>query len=113
MTDTTSCPKCGARLPTSAPAGICPTCLLQAGLASDPKPTASTTGLTPPALQDLAKCSPQLEILALIGHGGIGAVYKARQRGLDRLVALKILPPEIGHDPAFAERFTREAQALG
>ena len=42
----------------------------------------------------------------------MGAVYKARQPGLDRLVAIKILPPEVGRDPAFAERFTREARAL-
>src|SRR5712692_9194174 len=42
----------------------------------------------------------------------MGAVYKARQPGLDRLVALKILPPDAGRDPAFAERFTREARAL-
>ena len=42
----------------------------------------------------------------------MGAVYKARQRELDRVVALKILPPGIGQDPAFAERFTREAKAL-
>jgi serine/threonine protein kinase len=39
-------------------------------------------------------------------------VYLARQKSLERVVALKILPPEIGRDPAFAERFTREAQAL-
>jgi serine/threonine protein kinase len=43
----------------------------------------------------------------------MGAVYKARQRGLDRIVALKILPPEVGRDPTFAERFGREARALG
>ena len=42
----------------------------------------------------------------------MGAVYKARQKQLDRIVALKILPPGIGDDPAFAERFAREAKAL-
>jgi serine/threonine protein kinase len=51
-----------------------------------------------------------LEILELLGQGGMGAVYKARQPKLDRFVALKILPP--GRDAAFAERFTREARAL-
>jgi len=60
----------------------------------------------------LAQRFPQLEILELIGAGGMGAVYKARQRALDRVVAVKILPPEVGADPAFAERFAREAQAL-
>ena len=66
----------------------------------------------PPTPADLALHFPQLEILELIGQGGMGAVYLARQKTLDRLVALKILPPEVGQDPAFAERFMREAQAL-
>ena len=42
----------------------------------------------------------------------MGVVYKARQPKLNRLVALKILAPEKGADPKFAERFLREAQAL-
>jgi len=55
---------------------------------------------------------PQLEIIELLGQGGMGAVYKAKQPTLDRLVAVKILPTEIAADPTFAERFTREARAL-
>jgi predicted Ser/Thr protein kinase len=66
----------------------------------------------PPPVEFMAGLFPQLEILELIGKGGMGAVYKARQPGLDRLVALKILPPRTGSDPGFAERFTREARAL-
>jgi len=66
----------------------------------------------PPSVEAIARLFPQLEILGLIGRGGMGAVYKARQPGLDRLVALKVLPPRSGSDPGFAERFTREARAL-
>jgi predicted Ser/Thr protein kinase len=67
---------------------------------------------TLPQLDALAVLFPQLEILGLLGRGGMGVVYQARQRGLDRLVALKILPPQISGEPAFAERFAREARSL-
>ena len=66
----------------------------------------------PPTVGRLAELFPSLEIIGLIGAGGMGAVYKARQSGLDRLVALKILPEEFGHDVKFALRFTREARTL-
>jgi len=73
----------------------------------------SRSGLfVPPEPEELASQFPQLEIIELLGQGGMGAVYKARQKQLGRLVALKILPPETGHDPAFAERFNREARSL-
>ena len=57
------------------------------------------------------KLFPQLEILSLLGAGGMGAVYKARQPALDRLVALKIVPSGEDKD-RFSERFNREARAL-
>jgi hypothetical protein len=66
-----------------------------------------------PAPEDLAGLLPRYEVLRLIGRGGMGAVYEARQIDLGRRVALKILPPELGADEAFAERFRREARALG
>jgi serine/threonine protein kinase len=66
----------------------------------------------PPTPAELGRHFPQLEFLALLGQGGMGAVYKARQTKLDRLVAVKILSPQVAGDPAFAARFAREAQAL-
>ncbi len=66
----------------------------------------------PPEPEVLAKDFPQLEILDLLGQGGMGAVYKGRQSELDRMVAVKILPLDVGEDSNFAERFAREARAL-
>lgn len=72
----------------------------------------SAASFNPPTIDELAPHFPQLEMLAFVGRGGMGAVYKARQKELDRLVALKILPPGFGEDPAFADRFVQEAKAM-
>jgi ankyrin repeat protein/predicted Ser/Thr protein kinase len=65
-----------------------------------------------PQPEELAGDFPQLEILELLGQGGMGVVYKARQISLDRLVALKLLNIPDSAGPDFAERFSREARAL-
>ncbi len=102
------CVSCGSECPSDAPHGLCPACLLRQGLQTNPARASFHT----PSPEELSALFPELEILELIGRGGMGVVYKVRQRELDRMVALKILPALAGGDPAFAERFTREARAL-
>jgi predicted Ser/Thr protein kinase len=106
------CPQCGAPLPSGVLAGLCPACLFKQGAAADTAVPPETAAFQPPAVEEVAKLFPQLEIIAFIGKGGMGAVYKARQPGLDRIVALKILPPQTAAGPGFIERFNREARAL-
>src|SRR5207247_1379495 len=89
--------------------------LMKAGIGSATAQPGQPPGRDPPAPlppEEIAKFFPQLQILDVLGQGGMGIVYKARQPQLDRFVALKILSPELSRDPAFAERFTREARAL-
>src|SRR6266850_4741683 len=106
-----TCPKCQAPIPPEAPQGLCPKCLLAA--ASTPTEGAqSAEASPPPSLESIASAFPQLEILEFIGQGGMGMVFKARQPKLDRFVALKLLPQKPAADPAFHERFNREARVL-
>jgi serine/threonine protein kinase len=106
-----TCPKCGVALPSTATAGLCPRCLMAEAMVPtqvDAEPAAQPP--LPP--EQIAPHFPQLEILECLGRGGMGVVYKARQKSLSRIVALKLLAPERVRDTQFAERFTREAQAL-
>jgi len=93
-------------------AGLDPADLLRQGAAEDTIAADAGGRFDPPAVEELAPLFPQFEILELIGKGGMGAVYKARQRELERIVALKILPPGIGGTAGFPDRFAREAKAL-
>ncbi len=112
MPDAKKCPQCGAALPTGALNGLCPACLLKQGAASETATQPEAVPFQPPGVAEVAGMFPQLEVLAFIGKGGMGAVYKARQPALDRLVALKILLPLTAAGTEFAERFNREARAL-
>ncbi|MFN9720816.1 MAG: serine/threonine-protein kinase [Planctomycetota bacterium] len=65
-----------------------------------------------PTREDLGSWFPDFEIQDLLGYGGMGCVYQAKQLRLDRIVAIKILPRELAQDELFAERFAREARAM-
>ena len=58
----------------------------------------------------VAAIGQQYEVEQEIGRGGMSVVFRARDRRLNRLVAIKVLPPELAYDPAIRTRFTREAQ---
>lgn len=107
-----NCEQCGNGLDTN---GNCHFCMLQLGIScgeSAQEESNQPAFFNLPSIEQLNLQFPQLEIQKLIGRGGMGAIYQARQTTLDRDVALKIIASEVASDPAFAERFEREAKTL-
>ena len=66
----------------------------------------------PPPVEEVQEGLPDYEIVRLAGRGGMGAVYEARHRRLERRVAIKVLPPELEGVERLARRFEREGRLL-
>jgi uncharacterized protein YndB with AHSA1/START domain/predicted Ser/Thr protein kinase len=95
----------GAILMPGSDPGQKPTFDVQTG----PWPSAR---FTPPSPQELTGRLPNLEVLELLGHGGMGVVYKGRQSLLERQVAIKLIRPDVWTDLESQQRFIREARTL-
>lgn len=114
MSEEKTCQKCGTALGSETVGGMCPRCLMALNFDSRTMPEGeeAPTSLPPLSPEEMAENFPQFEIQECLGRGGMGVVYRARQKTLDRMVAIKVLAGEWQGDAGFAERFEREAKTL-
>jgi serine/threonine protein kinase/Tfp pilus assembly protein PilF len=102
------CPKCGATVFADAPQGCCSVCLVRTGLAPLDN---ENDEASEPTIARMLKDFGDYELLQEIGHGGQGVVYRARQKSLNRIVALKVIGLAHWATEVHVRRFRLEAEA--
>jgi len=114
--NTATCPNCNQPLPVDSPRGRCAACLLRVGLEHlQDEESSATDGLFPRDVFTGESISPRelgdYELQEPIGHGGMGIIFRARQRSLNRIVALKLIRGGALARTEVVARFRTEAAA--